>query len=81
MKLFSSQLMTVAEKFRLPIGRLSQSPNFLITVMSRALKSLNVNVEGKCLGLKVLLFFFPSCSSFDRGNVRFWPEGLAMRHT
>ena len=51
--------------------------------MSRALKSLIVNVpmEGKCLGLKALLFFFPSCSSFDRGNVRFWPEGLAMRHT
>ena len=37
--------MTVTGKFRLPIGRPIANRNFPVTVMSRALKSLNVNLS------------------------------------
>jgi len=50
MRLFSVRLMTVTGKFGLSIGRLTQwtnrqgSPNSPVTVTSRALKFLHVNV-------------------------------------
>ena len=47
LSLFSAQLIIVTGKFRLPIGRQRQSTkrqsDITVTVMSRTLKSVNVN--------------------------------------